>query len=97
MSGRGVVRRAPEVLEPEEAWAHPVERRDQQPVVIYLQAPVPVVDEAEPEVSKAIPWLLIALALAILLFSLYAAWHTWVGPQLVPVRQGPVDLVGPSR
>lgn len=47
--------------------------------------------------SKAIPWALIALALAILLVSLYASWHTWVGPQLVPVHPHPVDLVGPHR
>lgn len=80
-----------------ESWAPPVQAPNGQPVVIYTQAPAVPVEPEVPEPSKTIPWLLIALALVILLFALYASWHTWVGPQLVPVRSHPVDLVGPSR
>jgi hypothetical protein len=85
----------PEVLEPlapAEVWAHPVPS-----TVVYVQAPVPVVEPEPAKPSKAVPWALIALALAILLVSLYASWHTALGPQLVPVHRHPVDLVGPSR
>lgn len=98
---REVANRPTEVLEPTESWAHPVDFSavdgTGQPVVIYMQAPAVPLEPEVPEPSKTIPWLLIALALVILLFACFAAWHTWVGPQLVPVRSHPVDLVGPSR
>lgn len=53
--------------------------------------------EVVPEPSKTVPWALIAVSLVILLFAVFASWHTWVGPQLDPVRSHPVDLVNPSK
>lgn len=47
--------------------------------------------------SRLVPWALIALALVILVFACFASWHTWIGPQIDPVRPHQVDLVGPSR
>lgn len=78
-----------------EPWAHPIVPARVVVEHVFPAAPAEV-EPAEP--SKTIPWLLVALALAILVFACFAAWHTWVGPQLVPVRsQHSVDLVGPHR
>jgi hypothetical protein len=87
--------RTVEVLDPlhPEVWARPV----QQPTVIYVQVPGSVLEPEASQPSKRIPWALIAVALAILVFSCFAAWHTSLGPQLDPARPHQVDLVGPSR
>lgn len=92
---RSLSRVEPEVLEPlspAEVWARPVPS-----TVVYVQTPVPVVGPEPPKPSKAIPWALILIATGILLVSLYASWHTALGPQLDPVHRHRVDLVGPSR
>lgn len=99
---REVVRVKGEVLEPYprvdvpvpgelEAWAHPI-----GPTVIYVPQPAPVAPEPQ-KPSRAVPWALITVAACILVYACFAAWHTWVGPQLDPVRKHPVDLVGPHR
>lgn len=79
---------------PAEVWAHPVE---QQPTVVYVQVPQPVVEPEPQKPSKVVPWALIVVAACILVYACFASWHTWVGPQLSPVRSHQVDLVGPSR
>lgn len=94
---RVIAHRPVEVLEPIESWAHPVPAQTGQPIVIHLQAPAVPAEPVVPEPSKTIPWLLIAVAVVIALFAVYALIHTLAGPQLVPVRPHPVDLVGPSR
>jgi len=104
MTGRRVVVRAPEVLESTEVWARPVEREPRQPEYIVVQAvqspavawePARDVEPSAP--SKTIPWVLIAVSAAILLYTVYAMWHSLHGPDLVRVRSHPVDLVGPHR
>lgn len=65
--------------------------------IVVEQASAPVEVEA-PKVSQVVPWALIAVALCIMLFALYAAWHTMTGPDIKPVRsQQSIDLVSPSR
>jgi hypothetical protein len=80
--------------------AHPVpyvQAPPQEIRIVVEQAPAAVgpVEVAKP--SKAVPWALIAVALCVLVFSIFAAWHTLAGPQLQPVRSNTVDLVSPSR
>jgi hypothetical protein len=49
--GRGEVVRVPEVLEPDEVWAHPVERESRQPEYIVVRAAqLPSVEQ------HAAPW-----------------------------------------
>lgn len=65
--------------------------------IVVEHAPPPV--EVEPPVvSKVIPWGLVAVAFAILVFAIFAAVHTMAGPDIRPGRsQNTVDLVSPSR
>jgi hypothetical protein len=102
MTGRRVVVRVPEVLEPDEVWARPAADAGVSPGELEwaLRRLAELREEPlvpEPVVSKTIPWVLIAIALVIALYAVYAAWHSLHGPDLVRVRSHPVDLVGPHR
>lgn len=99
---------ADDVLDHEElgdvdVWARPLAPSPVQRGVItvrheYAERPVASAPVVAPEPSRAVPWALIVVALVILVVACYAAWHTYLGPQLVPVKPGnSVDLVGPSR
>lgn len=70
---------------------------EQQVRILLEQVPGQGAPEAA-KVSKVVPWTLVAVALCVLLFALYAAWHTMAGPVIKPGRsQQSIDLVSPSR
>lgn len=81
------------------AVSWPARTRDGQPVIVLREEHHHhAAAEVKPVApSRLVPWALIALALVILAFACFASWHTWIGPQVDPVRPHPVDLVGPSR
>lgn len=83
-----------------QAWAHPVPVRGSQELRIVVEhAPpaLPVPEPVPPKRSKAVAWGLTFVALVVMLYSIWAAAGTLKGPQTHPVRQHPVDLVGPHR
>lgn len=102
---KAVVRVGGEVVGPEPPMAHPIPRDERGIItasrapatIIYVQPAAPVAEVVPVASSRAVPWALIALALAILAFACFASWHTWIGPQIDPTRPHQVDLVGPSR
>lgn len=103
--GREVAQLHGEVVEAEPvavarpvAAALPARSRDGRNVLVIQEHHHHAATEARPvPPSRLVPWALIALAACILAFACFASWHTWIGPQVDPVRPHPVDLVGPSR
>lgn len=77
--------------------ASPVAYGPQEVRIVVEQAAAPGAPVEVPRPSRAVPWALIAVALCIMLYACFAAWHTMQEPKLQPIRHQGVDLVAPSR
>lgn len=107
--GRQLERVPTEVLDPQpEAWARPTHTGTGQEVEPYIAVVREIVREvpAQAEPEPSIRWDrlacyvagLVMLAVVIVLLMASGALDLRAsGPELQPVRQRPVDLVGPSR